>query len=357
VNQPFIVASARRCLFLSVLVACAGSLLAADLAPAQIFKLNDKGVRTEAGAFATAFVAKETIDEIDFVVDDPNSPNHLTLKRGSYQVEYGDPANIDFMRGRNADEAGDVAKAFETYGKAAATARLDWVKQLALYRAAQSALTLKKFDDALGFVATLEKDSPRSQWLDDALLIRGQAQAAKGDNAGAAKTYATLTGMAAEWGEAAAIFGARGQAGIAAANKQPGEAAALLSSLVARVGKSAQAEDLAPLVLELAENQRAAGKPDDAIASLQGILYRDMSGSLQARAHHLQARILAEKGGTAALLQAFDQAAIAGALKGADPATLTANRQLAIGIVDKLGKDPAVSAADKAEYKRSLSTF
>ena len=357
-NQPPLrLPLAMRALSLSLIIACAGSLFAADMAPAQIFKINDKGVRTEAGSFANAFVATETIDEIDFVVDDPKSPNHLTLKRGSYQVEYGDPANIDFMRGRNADEAGDVAKAFETYGKAATSARLAWVKELSLYRAAQSAMTLKKLDEALAFVATLEKESPRSQWLDDALLIRGQAQATKGDNAGAAKTYQTLTGMAAEWGEAAAIFGARGQAGIAAANKKYDEAATLLTGIVARVGKSAQPDDLAPLVLELAENQRAAGKIDDAIASLTRIIYRDMANQLQSRAHHLLAKYLMEKGGTAALIQAFDQAAIAGALKGAEPATLTANRQLAISIVDKLGKDPAVSAADKAEYKRSIPSF
>ncbi len=356
-QSPIRLFLAMRPVYLSLILACVSSLTAAEMAPAQIFKLNDKGARTEAGSFANAFVASETIDEIDFVIDDPKSPNHLTLKRGSYQVEYGDPASIEFMRGRNADETGDVAKAFETYGKAATSARLGWVKELSLYRAAQSAMTLKKFDEALAFIATLEKDSPRSQWLDDALLIRGQALAAKGDNAGAAKTYQTLTGMAAEWGETAAIFGARGQAGIAAANKQYAEAATVLGSLVARVGKSAQSDDLAPLVFDLAENQRAAGKLDDAIASLTGIIYRDMANQLQSRAHHLLAKYLAEKGGTAALLQAFDQAAIAGALKGADPATLIANRQLALSIVDKLGKDPAVSAADKAEYKRSLPSF
>jgi tetratricopeptide (TPR) repeat protein len=338
-------------LLLSVVAVCA------DPAPAQIYKLNDKGQRTETGAFMTAFVAGETVDGIEFAVDDPKSPNHLTLKYGTYQVEYGESNSPDYMRARNLEEAGTYDKAYESYVRTIQVAKYFWVRESAIARGAQMAVNAKKLDEAIALATQLEKEAPRSVKLKDALMARGQALAAKGDNAGAAKTYESIAGMAKEWGEGAAILGARGQAGLLAADKKFAEAAEVLNKLIIRIGKTAALDDLAPLALELAEDQILAGKSDEAIATLQTIVYRDCNPQFQAAAHLAWGRVLATKADLPSQLAAFDQAALASALKGADGPTLTGAKQLAIAINEKLAKDPTLSPADKAEYKRNLGAF
>ncbi len=330
---------------------------AAESAPAVITKLNDKGQKVENGGFSDAFVATESVDGIEFTVDDPKSQSRLSLKSRTYEVEYKDSGNVDYMRARLAEEAGTFDKAYESYVKSAGSAKYQWVKEDALARAADSALHAKKFDEALTAVAALEKEFPRSVRLDRAMSVRGQAQVAKGDAAAAAKTFASLSAMAKEWGESAALWGAQGQASLLAANKQYAEAAEVISKLLLRIDASKAKDSYVGLVLDLAENQRAAGKPDDAVTSLRGVLYREVEGSLQARAHLALAQILAAKPDAASLAAAFDQAALAAVIKGAEPTVVSAAKTVALAVTDKLAKDPAVSAADKAEYKRSLPFF
>jgi tetratricopeptide (TPR) repeat protein len=330
---------------------------AAESAPAVISKLNDKGQKVENGGFSEAFVATESVDGIEFTVDDPKSLNRLSLKFRSYDVEYNYNELVDYRRARMAEEAGTFDKAYEAYVKAVGSAKYQWVKEDALVRAAGTALQANKFNEALTAVAALEKEFPRSVRLDRALSVRGQAQVATGDAASAAKTFATLSAMAKEWGESAALWGAQGQAGLLAANKQYTEAAEVISKILTRMDPNKAKKLYVGLVLELAENQRAAGKPDDAVTSLRGVLYREVEGSLQARAHLALAQILATKPDAASLAAAFDQAALASVIKGAEPTVVSAAKTVALAVTDKLAKDPAVSAADKAEYQRSLSFF
>ena len=347
-----------RSLSLAALLVLAVGGFAAEPAPAEIRKLTDKGTVAESGGFDTAFVVGETVDGIEFVVDDPKSANRLTLKYGTYQVTYGDSGNVDFLRGKNIEDQGEWAKACEAYRKAAQSGKYSWVKETAAIRGAQCALRAKLPEDAISFTALLERDAPRSVWLDDALLVRGQAQVAKGDNAGAAKTFATLSTMSKEWGDTAAIFGARGQAGLLAAEKKYAEAAEVLAKLLTRLD-SAQAggSELGMLRLELAGNLERAGKGDEAVAILRDVAYRAVGAEAQAEAHVAWARILASKADTASQTAAFDQAAMAASIKGATPATLAEARKLGLAALDKLAKDPAVSAADKAEYKRYQTLF
>ena len=339
-----------------LLLCLAAALCAADPAPAVITKLSDKPGAT-GNSFETAFVLTDSVDGIQFVVEDAKSQNTLTLKYGTYTVVYGDPNSVDYLRGKNLEEAGDFAKAAETYRRAAGNAKYAWVKEQSLLRGTQSALQAKQLDTAIELSSILEKEAPRSVELDDALLLRGQAQIAKGDTAGAGKTFATLAAMAKDWGESAAVLGARGQASVLIADKKFAEAADVLTKLLARIGEGKNTPELAILRLDLAEALVAAGKGDEALKLLPEIAYRDVGGNLQARAHLLWARIQATKADTAALLDAFDHAALADATKGAETATLTEARQIAAAIVDKLAKDPAVSAADKAEYKKNLGNF
>lgn len=346
-----------RPLFTLALGLLATVAFAAEGAPASITKLNDKGQKIETGNFPESFVFSETVDGLEFVVDDAKSQNRLTLKYRTYDIEYKDPASVEYLKGKAAEEAGAPDKAYDAFAKAASGAKFPWVKEESLLRGATAALQVKKFDEALALVATLEKDAPRSKHLANALLVRGQAQTAKGDAPGAAKTFATLTAMAKDWGEGAAILGARGQAASLTANKQYAEAADILVKLMPRIDPAKSKAEYVGLALDLADNQQAAGKGDDAIATLRAAVYREVEPALQARAHLAWARILAQKTDAASLAAAFDQAAIANALRGAEPATIAAAKAVAASVVDKLAKDPAVSAADKAEYKRVLPNF
>ncbi len=330
---------------------------AADSAPAVITKLNDKGQKVETGGFPDAFVTTESVDGIEFTVDDAKSQNHLTLKYHTYEVDYKDSGSVEYMRAKLAEEAGTFDKSYEGYAKAASSAKYQWVKEDSLVRAASAALQAKKFDEALACVATLEKDSPRSVHLDRALSVRGQAQIAKGDAAAAAKTFTSLSAMAKDWGESAALWGAQGQASLLAANKQYAEAVDVLNKLISRIDANKAKDAYVGLMLDLAENQRAAGKPDDAATSLRAVLYREVDGALQARAHLALAQLLATKPDATSLAAAFDQAVMATVIKGAEPMVLAAAKTLGLNVADKLAKDPTVSAADKAEYKRSLSFF
>lgn len=343
--------------WLSLCLAVSSVAFAADSAPAVITKLNDKGQKVETGGFPDSFVTTESVDGIEFTVDDPKSQNRLTLKYRTYQVDYKDSGSVDYMRAELAEEAGTSDKAFEGFSKSASSAKYQWVKERSLVRGANAALQAKKFDEALAFVATLEKEAPRSVHLDHALKVRGQAQVAKGDAAGAAKTYASLGAMAKDWGDSAAILGAQGQASLLAANKQYAEAADVLGKLMLRIDPAKAKDEYVSLMLDLAENQRAAGKPAEALTTLQAVVYRDVDGALRARAHLAWGNILATKPDAASQAAAFDQAALASVCKGADLTTLIAAKALAVLVGDKLAKDPSVSAADKADYKRALTSF
>ena len=339
-----------------LLLCLAAALCAADPAPAVVTKLGDKPGAV-GNAFENAFVLTDSVDGIEFVVDDAKSQNKLTLKYGTYTVVYGDPNSVDYLRGKNLEESGEFARAAETFKRAAGSARYAWVKEQALLRSAQMALQAKQFDAAIEFSGILEKEAPRSVELDDALLLRGQAQMAKGDMTGAGKTFATLTAMAKDWGESAAAFGARGQAGVLIAEGKFTEGADLLAKLLARIGQDKRTPELATLRLDLANALVGAGKGDEALKLLPEVAYREVGGNLQARAHVLWAQIQAAKSDVAAQLDAFDHAALADIVKGADPATLAEARKIAAAVVDKLAKDPTVSAADKAEYKKNLGNF
>ncbi len=330
---------------------------AADGAPAVINKLNDKGQKSEVAGFPNAFVFVESVDGIEFVVDDARSPNRLSLKFRTYDVEYKDVSSADFIRAKTAEEAGTPDKAYEAYAKAAAGAKYAWVKEEALFRGATVALSAKKFDEAIALTATLEKDAPRSLLLARALMVRGQAQAAKGDPAAATKTFATVSGMNKNWGDAAAILGAQGQAGVLAANKQFSEAADVLAKVLSSMDVTKSKSEYVNAAIDLADYQHAAGKADAAVTTLQGVAYLDVEAKAQARAHLSWAKALAERSEAAGLAAAFDQAAIAATTKGADPATLAAAKALAATVADKLSKDPTVSATDKAEYKRTITLF
>lgn len=353
----FLLAPCRLALLgVALCVSVSALLVAAEPAPAVIRTIAE-GEKGKSNSFDKTFVFHESVDGIDFAVDDPKSANKLNLKYGTYTVEYGVPDSIDYMKAKVLEEAGTLDKALEAYQRAAIGSKMEWVKEDSQLRGAQAAVQLKKYDDALALVAALEKDAARSTRLAKALLVRGQAQIAKGDAAGATKTFTALTAMAKEWGPDAAIFGARGQAGLLSADKKFAEAADVLAKLLARIDAVKQHDEVGGLVLALAAAQRDAGKPADALITIQAYVWKDIDADQQAQLHVLWGTILAQQGDAASLTAAYDQAALANVTKGASAATLAAAKALAISVNDKLAKDATVSAADKAEFKRTLSFF
>lgn len=331
------------------------AVFAADPAPAVIRTMPDGNGKSN--AFEKAFIVHESVDGIDFTVDDPRSANTLNLKYGTYTVEYGDPVNIDFMKARAQEESNQFDKALESYQRATVAAKLEWVKEDSQLHGAQLALKLKKHDEALALIAGLEKDNPRSVRLAKALLIRGQTQAAKGDSAGAGKTFAALSTMAKEWGTDAAIFGAVGQADLLSVDKKYSEAADILSKLLTRVDAGKNRDEIGGLALALATAQNNGGKAADALVTVQAYVWKDIEATQQAQLHLLWGTILAQKGDTASLTAGFDQAALAATKRGAEASVIAAAKVLALSINNKLSKDPAVTAPNKAEFKRMLGLF
>ena len=328
---------------------------AAEAAPAVIRTMPDGNGKSN--SFDKAFVIHESVDGIDFSVEDAHSGTSLNLKAGTYTVEYGDPVNIDYMKAKVLEETGQQDKALEGYQRASVAAKLEWVKEESQLRGAQLAFQLKKYDDALAFITGLEKDNPRSVRLAKALSVRGRTQAAKGDAAGAAKTFALLATMAKEWGTDAAIFGAVGQASLLSADKKYTEAADVLSKLLTRIDAAKDRNEIGGLALALATAQNNGGKAVDALVTIQAYVWKDIDATQQAQLHVLWGTILAQKGDVAALTAGFDQAALAATTRGADSNVLAAAKTLALAIHDKLNKDPAVTAPNKAEFKRMLGSF
>ncbi len=344
-NSPF------RLLTLGLMISA--WLSAADPAPAVIHTSPD--ATGKSNSFDKAFVTHESVDGIEFTIDDPRNASKLTLKYGTYTVEYGDPVSIDFMKAKVLEEAGQYDKALEGYQRAGVGAKLEWVKEQSQLHGAQLAIQLKNHDEALALVTALEKDNARSVRLAKALLVRGRALIAKGDAANAAKTFSTLSSMAKDWGPDAATYGALGQADLLTADKKFAEAADVLGKVLTRIDAVKQHDDMGGLALALATAQRSAGKPADALATIQLYIWKDLEPTQQANLHVLWGTILAQKGDTASLTAAFDQAALAACLKGAESAAFSAAKALAGAVQDKLAKDPAVSAADKADFKRMLA--
>lgn len=324
----------------SLTLATLAAVMAAEPAPAVITKLNDKG---EPGtAFEEAFVVNETVDGLEFLVEDPKEGNKLTLKRGSYRIEYNRTKDIDFLRGEGQD---DPAKAAAFYEKAVAANRFQWAKEDGLVALARLNLTRKQYDAAIAAADQLAKEAPRSVRLDDILAIKGQAQQAKGDTAGAKATFTALSGMAKEWGPESAIQGTLGAANLLAEEKKYAEAAALVEPLLNDKLDEAQ---FGTLALGVAQYHQAADKLDAALAILAKVAYAP--GTAAAEAHLRWALILADRPGSVA--EAFDHAAIAATLKGAPSPVTDQARKLIRTLVDKLQKDPALTEAQKLEYRQ-----
>ncbi len=353
----------RTALYATVLMASAiVPAWTAEPAPAVVrrvevgAKMDDKA--NAKNAFSSAFVLNESLDGIEFLVDDPKGTNKLSFKRGTYAVEYDLTKDIDLLTGINARDAGNWEKSAAALAKAVTANRLNVLSsEWALRYGAESLMRAGKLDEALATVAQLEKTAPRSLLLVETLVVKGQVLQAKGDIPGATKVYADLVARAKDFGNTARVRGLRGQATLHTAAKQPVEAAKLLASLLATLDAAKDGNDYADTALELLNAQIAAGQSGAALATASTIAYQMSEPSDLAQVQLLWAKLLSDQSATASQLEAFDHAAMAAGVKNVPQATYSAAVNLARSLSEKLQKDASLSAQDKLELRKSAEAL
>lgn len=322
-------------------------------APAVVTKLAVGG--GEGNSFAKAFVVSESLDGIEFAVDDPRSPNKLSIKRGAYSVEYKQEVDTNYLIGTTRQGEGKLDKAYEAFSKAMKDSSYRWVREDSAMRAAETAVALKQPDNAIAAIELLEKEAPRSLYLTVATLMKGNILVAKGDSAGASKVFAALKAKEKDWGFSAVVAGTRGEASLARAGKDYEAAAKALTPIFAKLDPATNSADFGQVGVELAGDLAAGGKTDEAIAAWTRTAFGAEDPTLQARAQLGWAQLLAAGAGTKALIAAFDRAAVAALVKGADGAVTGQARTLAIQLQGKLDKAADVPAQDKLEYRTYIT--
>lgn len=334
----------RTLMILLVLVAVAA---AGEPAPGRIVVKADE-IKDD------VFIHEETLDGVKFSFSKPDNPP-TEFKRARYlRIEYVNDLNgvgTDWLRGENLFEKGDLAKAAESYLKAA-NARYQWVREQSALRASECYIATGAIDTALTLLATFEKANPRSVHLAKAMYLRGQAELKKGDKAAAVKTFAALAGKGAELGQAAASLGIRGQGEALLADAKPADAAAVLKTGLGKVDIGTYPEDYVAICLLLGQAQKAAGNIPGAVEGYRKVAYGPVDDAARAKAHLAWAQLTADATELEALKTSFDQALIAASLKGSDDATAAAATALARQILAKLNSHAGLSDVDKAEYRR-----
>jgi hypothetical protein len=332
---------------LCAFLAAAIGLHAAEPAPAKII-VGDK---------ATAvYIIEETLDGVQFVIDDPKSQIKATKLRSQYtRIEYGDTKDTNLLRGDLQRGRGDDAQAVESYRAAITSAATQWESERAVLRAAEllAGPKLNKPDDAIALLGDFISKNPRSARMPEAVLMRADLLLAKDDIAGASADYTAAAQNATAW-NLPASRGLLGQAATLRKAKKPAEVVKLLATAITSL--KAGSDDWADVGLALADNQFATGAKTEAGTTARMIAFSAAPVENRRAAFLVQAKVLADGATGAALATAFDHAALAAA-EGANDATANAARALARDLVGRIEKDAAFSEAERKEYRTYLRTL
>ena len=330
-----------------LLAAISSVASASEPAPATIVILDGKPIEN-------AWVERETLEGVSFVLGDWKSPQRVvvTRKRSQYdRVIYtseGDDPNylraLALLRDNKAADAPDFFK------KATGTAKWQWVVEDSFLRAANGYARAKKGDDALAVLKEYVEKFPQSVRMAEVVQLRAGLLLTKGDKAGAAKDYAEMEKQGPAWSPGTWQTGVIGQRDVLVADKKYAEAVDFLKSRWIKVKPDADADAFSEIGLAIADDLKAAGKGDDSAATLKSLYLAPLPSETQSKARLRHARILAEANDTKGNLAAFDQAAIA-ALLGGDDDTQAAAIKLVRELAVKIDKDQAVSNDDRKEYR------
>lgn len=329
-----------------LLVAASTIASAGEPAPATIVLLEGKPIEN-------AWVERETLEGVFFILGDWRSPQRVvvTRKRSQYdKVIYageGDDPNYLRALALLRDNKPDAPDFFR---KAAGTAKWQWVVEDSFLRAANGYARAKKGDDALAVLKEYVEKFPQSVRMAEVVQLRAGLLLAKDDKAGAAKDYAEMEKQGPAWSPSTWRTGVIGQRDVLVADKKYAEAVDYLKTRWIKVKPDTDADAFAEIGLAIADDLKAAGKSDDSTTTLKALYLAPLPSETQSRARLRHARILAESNDTKGNLAAFDQAAIA-ALLGADDETQAAAVKLVRELVLKLDKDQTLSNEDRKEYR------
>ena len=339
---------------LSALLLLAGIASAAiEPAPATII--------TDDRPIEGASVDKETTAGVSFYLGDWKAPGagKVEKKRGQYvRVIYtGDGEDGNYLRGEALHRNGENDKAQEFYKKATASAKWNWEIEDSYLKAADILARAKKADEALATLEEFGKRYPDTARIAELVSLRAQLRLQKGDADGATADFKLMAEKGAAWGATAELDGMMGQRNVLVSLKKFPEAVDLLKVYWAKQKAESAPDAFATVGLAIADDQKAAGKNDDSVATCRRIYLTALSTEAQCKAHLRHARILAEPNNTAGNISAFDQAAMA-ALIGADEVTQADAAKLARDLViNKLDKDKSLSDEDRKDYRSYLASF
>jgi tetratricopeptide (TPR) repeat protein len=334
----------------ALLLTLAGALGAAvQPAPATI-QTNDQPIDN-------VWVIQETIDGVDFYLGDPRDRNTAvpsSRKRGQYtRVVYGAAEDGNFLRGMAMSEGTDAdhfEKAAAAFKQAIGSAKYQWEIEDSYLRSAECFARANKPDEALALLKEFGDKCPKSVRQAEMIEKRARMRLLKGDRAGANEDFGVMVKNAETWGKSFAVAGQLGLASVLRLDKKYPDTIKLLGGLLDRLPPETQADDFALVGLVLADDQIAAEKKAEAMATCRRLYLAPIATEAQCRARLKVARLLAAGTTTADTLTAFDHAALAVVL-GPDGETEAAAVKLVKDLAKRIDGDKSISDVDKREYR------
>jgi tetratricopeptide (TPR) repeat protein len=330
-------------LFTLSLLSCAALGFAAETPAAAVIHLTNGQIIDK------IFVTSETLDGVNYNLGSADAQATGAKKRKDYvKIVYKDSDDVDFLKGNSDFDKKNFEKSASNYSNATKTAGPLWVKELSYVRAAEAYIQLKNFDGALAMLAQLETKYPASVHVPRAAYLHGVIECERGDAAAADKAFAALAAKA-EWGIEAQTLGTMGQADTKRRAKKFDEAAAILSGAFAKLKPDAHPAQFGQIGIQLAQDQAAAGKAEQALETYGRLYYAPIDHALQNHAHYAAAKILSDRAAAGDLIPAFDHAVIAVIIRGGDGAIAGKAKALAKDLAKRLEADPEF-AKNKPEY-------
>ncbi len=317
-------------------------------------------------ALTDVFISEDSLDGVKYRLGAPDGPEGGKKRRDVKAVDYADFMDIDHARATGMLSRGEHEKAAEGFLSAAKTTIYAPLRERCYLDAAEAYIAAKQPDKALAALKELETKAPRSVLLPRAVELAFTIHKGLGDLAAAQADVDRLK-AAKDWGIESVILGATGQAAIYRDAKKLPEAAkeiaAIWGSAVALTSTSDEddKDQYARLGEQLASDYGFAGQIDKALAVYQQLMYEEIGGNAQARAHLAFAKNLAQGAkDNDALRVAIDHAFLALVLPEGDTQVRTGAKALAKSILaafDKAAASDPKLAEEVAQYRSYLNAL
>lgn len=333
---------------LCCLLATMTLLSAADIKPASATMITKPGKEEKE---SVVWVHSHTISQLSFSIEENGAVNTIPADQ-VVDVRYDRVVDVAYQRAVKYQEGGQWDNAAQFFAEAATDAAHEWLRVDAYLRQAQCLIQAKKPAEAIAAYDQLLGAFPKTAQLPQALRGKGQAQLAAGDEGAALKTFDALraqsTSLGARLGPYAGALAALGRAEVLAARKDHVKAAEELKPVLAKLDASVFLDTYGEVGAALGDHLIAAGRPEEALAVYDSLIYQQIPPEAQAAAHLGKARVLEKAGKKEA---AFDAAVFALLRGGNQPALAGEARSLARQLGNDLAKDPAIDAEAQKQYR------